>query len=337
TYSTFLGGSRLDQGNAIAVDSSGNAFVTGSTQSGDFPTAEALQAILGITGGSSCGTTLCADAFVSQLNPSGSALVYSTYLGGSKADFGQAIALDSSGDPYVAGSTSSTNFPAIAGAYQGSLTGAGTAFVAKVDSSNTPGIALAPAKVNFGNQPLGVRSAVETATVINAGTAPLSITQITSSSADFAEADDCVGTVAGGGGTCTISITFTPMTTPPETETGQITITDNAAGSPHTITVTGTGETSATDVTVSPTSLTFASQKVGTVSAPQTVTIKNTGTATLDFTSPISASGDFTQTNTCGATNQLAVGQSCTVSVSFSPTASGARSGTLSISDNARG
>jgi len=337
TYSTFLGGSRLDQGNAIAVDSSGNAFVTGSTQSGDFPTAEALQAILGISGGSSCGTTLCADAFVSQLNPSGSALVYSTYLGGSKADFGQAIALDSSGDPYVAGSTSSTNFPAIAGAYQGSLTGAGTAFVAKVDSSNTPGIALAPAKVNFGNQPLGVRSAVETATVINAGTAPLSITQITSSSTDFAEADNCVGTVAGGGGTCTINLTFTPSTTGSETD--QITITDNAAGSPHIITVTGTGVTSATAVTVSPTSLTFAGQTVGTVSSPKTVTITNTGTSTLDISS-ISAtpSSDFSQTNTCAATlNQLAVGQSCTASVSFAPTASGARSGTLSISDNAAG
>jgi hypothetical protein len=336
TYSTFLGGSGLDQGNAIAVDPSGNAFVTGFTQSSPFPTADALQAMLGITGGSSCPSPPCADAFVSQLNPSGSALVYSTYLGGSKADFGQAIALDASGDPYVAGSTSSTNFPAIAGSFQGNLTGvAGTAFVAKVDPSNTPGIALAPAKVNFGNQTLGVRSAVETATVINAGTAPLSITQITSSSTDFAEADNCVGTVAGGGATCTISITFTPSTTGSVTD--QITITDNAAGSPHIITVTGTGVTSATAVTVSPTSLTFAGQTVGTVSTPQTVTITNTGTSTLDISS-ISAGGDFSQTNTCGAAlNQLAVGQSCTASVSFAPTASGARSGTLSISDNAVG
>src|SRR5439155_7557313 len=149
-------------------------------------------------------------------------------------------------------------------------------------------------------------------------------------SADFAEADNCVGTVAGGGGTCTISITFTPSTTTAETD--QITITDNAAGSPHIITVTGTGVTSATDVTVSPTSLTFAGQTVGTVSTtPQKVTITNTGTSTLDISS-ISSSGDFSQTNTCAGTlNQLAVGQSCTVSVSFSPTASGARSGTLSI------
>src|SRR5439155_22535902 len=144
-------------------------------------------------------------------------------------------------------------------------------------------------------------------------------------------------TVPGGGGTCTIDITFTPSTTGSVTD--QITITDNAAGSPHIITVTGTGFTSATDVTVSPTSLTFAGQTVGTVSSPKTVTITNTGTSTLDISS-ISAtpSSDFSQTNTCAATlNQLAVGQSCTASVSFAPTASGARSGALSISDNAAG
>ena len=60
-----------------------------------------------------CGTAPCADAFVTQLNAAGNALTYSTYLGGNGPDFGQAIALDSTGDPYITGSTSSTNFPAI--------------------------------------------------------------------------------------------------------------------------------------------------------------------------------------------------------------------------------
>jgi len=336
TYSTFLGGSGADQGNAIAVDSSGDAFVTGFTQSSDFPTANPVQAILGISGGSFCGSTPCSDAFVSQLNPSGSGLVYSTYLGGNGADFGQGIALDATGDPYVTGSTSSTNFPPTAGAFQGNLKGAaGNAFVAKIDSASSPGIAIVPQKVNFGNQTLSVRSAAQTVTIIDVGTQPLSITDITSSSSDFAETDNCVGTVAAGGGTCTLNVTFTPSTVGSETD--QITITDNASGSPHTITLNGTGVTAATAVTLSPTSLAFGNQTVGTVSSAQTATITNTGTATLNITS-ITATGDYSQTNTCGAVlNTLNVGQSCAVSVAFAPTASGGRNGTLSINDNAAG
>ena len=334
-YSTLLGGAGADQANAIAVDSSGNAFVTGFTQSSDFPTYTPVQAVLGISGGSFCGPNPCADAFVSQINSSGGALNYSTYLGGSGADFGQAIALDSSGVPYVAGSTASTNFPAIAGAYQASLAGvAGNAFVAKIDPAARPGIAIVPASVNFGNQALSVRSAARTVTVINAGSAPLTITGITTSG-DFLETDNCSGTLSGGGGYCTISITFTPSALGSATE--EISITDNAPDSPHTITVTGTGVAASTAVTVSPTTLSFGDVKVGSVSAPKTVTITNTGTSTLNI-SNISASGDFVQTNTCGATlNVLDVGESCTVSVSFQPIGSGSRSGSLIISSNASG
>jgi hypothetical protein len=334
-YSTLLGGAGADQANAIAVDSSGNAFVTGFTQSSDFPTYTPVQAVLGISGGSFCGANPCADAFVSQINFSGGALNYSTYLGGSGADWGQAIALDSSGVAYVTGNTASDNFPAIAGAYQASLAGvAGNTFVAKIDPAHKPGIAIVPASVNFGNQALSVRSAAKTVTVINAGSASLTITEITTSG-DFLETDDCIGTLSGGGGYCTISITFTPSALGLATE--EISLTDNAPDSPHTITVTGTGVAASTAVTVSPTSLSFGDLKVGSVSAPKTVTITNTGTSTLNVTR-ISASGDFVQTNTCGATlNVLDVGESCTVSVSFQPIGSGSRSGSLIISSNASG
>ena len=100
-YSTYLGGSSGDGGNGIAVDSSGNAYVTGYTNSTNFPTANPLQAVYGG----------CGDAFVAKLNPGGSALVYSTYLGGSSDDRGYGIAVDSSGNAYVTGYTDSTNFP----------------------------------------------------------------------------------------------------------------------------------------------------------------------------------------------------------------------------------
>jgi hypothetical protein len=99
-YSTYLGGGEHDFGFAIAVDSAGNAYVTGETDSPDFPMMNPLQAASGGW-----------DAFVSKFNPAGSALVYSTYLGGSGSDAGFSIALDSAGDAYVTGYTDSTNFP----------------------------------------------------------------------------------------------------------------------------------------------------------------------------------------------------------------------------------
>lgn len=101
-YSTFIGGNGLEDGNSIAVDSAGNAYITGQTSSTDFPTANALQDTHG-------GATL--DAFVTKLNATGSAPVYSTYLGGSDDDAGHGLALDPAGNAYVTGYTFSTNFP----------------------------------------------------------------------------------------------------------------------------------------------------------------------------------------------------------------------------------
>jgi hypothetical protein len=127
-YSTYLGGSNSDYpGNEpIAVDSAGDAYVTGSTLSTDFPTtAGALQTTFG--GGYS-------DAFVSELNPQGSGLVYSTYLGGSNSDSGSGIAVDSAGSAYVTGGTSSADFPTTAGAFQTTPPGSySDAFVSKLN------------------------------------------------------------------------------------------------------------------------------------------------------------------------------------------------------------
>jgi hypothetical protein len=125
-YSTYLGGDYIDGGSGIAADSSGNANVAGETFSSNFPTtAGALQRSL--AGG--------ADAFFATLNPSGSALVYSTYLGGSGNDYGGGIALDTLGNAYVTGLTESSNFPTTAGALQTSLAGSGNAFVAKFENA----------------------------------------------------------------------------------------------------------------------------------------------------------------------------------------------------------
>jgi hypothetical protein len=131
-YSTYLGGNDWDEAYGIAVDSSGNAYVTGATKSSDFPTAYPFQATLGGAGAT--------NAFVAELNSTGSALVYSTYLGGSGTgiafdnvgDEANGIAVDSSGNAYVTGYTTSSNFPT-AHPIQASLAGIQNAFVSQLN------------------------------------------------------------------------------------------------------------------------------------------------------------------------------------------------------------
>jgi hypothetical protein len=125
-YSTYLGGNGDETGNSIAVDSAGNAYVTGSTRSTNFPTANAFQhTFVGVQ-----------DVFVTKFNPAGSALIYSTYLGGSDGDYGQGITVDSVGNVYLTGFTFSTNFPT-ANALQGTSGGNADAFVTKLNATGS--------------------------------------------------------------------------------------------------------------------------------------------------------------------------------------------------------
>src|SRR5712692_5194523 len=128
TYSTYLGGAADDTGAGIAVDASGNAYITGTTSSTNFPvTAGAFRTSLA---GSS-------DAFVAKLDPNGSSLIYSTYLGGSQADQGAGVAVDAAGSAYVTGTTASSGFPVTPGAFAMFLGGTTDAFVAKLNAAGT--------------------------------------------------------------------------------------------------------------------------------------------------------------------------------------------------------
>jgi hypothetical protein len=122
-FSTYLGGNGYDVGSSIAVDNGGKAYLTGLTRSSNFPTLNAPQRTFG--GGQQ-------DAFVTELSPSGNALVYSTYLGGYNSDNGSSIAVGRAGNAFVTGSTDSPNFPTSNNAYQATSPGAGNAFVAEV-------------------------------------------------------------------------------------------------------------------------------------------------------------------------------------------------------------
>jgi uncharacterized protein (TIGR03437 family) len=103
-YSTFIGGTGSDSANAIAVDAAGDAYITGATQSADFPLSNAFQ---------SKNLGAFVNSFVTKLNPSGSALIFSTYLGGDQSDTGLGIAVDAAGNAYIAGNTNSDNFPLV--------------------------------------------------------------------------------------------------------------------------------------------------------------------------------------------------------------------------------
>ena len=126
-YSTYLGGSDTDRGNSIAVDSAGSAYVTGDTASIDFPT----------TAGAAQTTSAGFDAFISKLNATGTALVYSTYLGGSDSDHSFSIAVDGTGSAYVTGETRSPDFPTTAGAVQTTLVAGVDAFVTRLNATGS--------------------------------------------------------------------------------------------------------------------------------------------------------------------------------------------------------
>ncbi len=201
------------------------------------------------------------------------------------------------------------------------LSGTGTA----------PSVSLTASSLTFASQGLGTSSPASGVTIFNTGNGSLAISSIAitgANSGDFSQSNDC-GTLLAAGGNCTIDVVFTP--TALGTRSASLGINDNAPGSPQTVLLSGTAVSSNQTASLSPTSLTFASQTVGTTSAAQTVTLTNSGGEALTIAS-IVASGDFAQTNTCGSS--LAPGVSCTIQVTFMPTAAGTRTGYVTFSDN---
>jgi probable HAF family extracellular repeat protein len=198
--------------------------------------------------------------------------------------------------------------------------------------TSTPIASLSPSSLSFPAQVLGTTSQAKTVTLKNTGNANLTITGINITGinpANFAQNHNC-GSSLSAGASCAISVKFKPTAAGPRR--AALSISDNAAGSPQKVTLSGIGVVSGPNATLSPTSLTFADQLVSTKSAGKSVKLTNYGTATLNITS-ITASGDFSQTHTC--TSSLAPLAGCTINVTFKPAQIGIRTGTLSIADNA--
>ncbi len=214
--------------------------------------------------------------------------------------------------------------------------------VALTGTGNTPApaVSLAPSSLIFGSQLVGASSSSQSVTLTNSGTAPLSVSGIAvagSNAGDFAQTNNCPSAPAtiAIGGTCSISVTLTPTAT--GARSASVQISDNAGNSPQSVTIAGTGI--APTVGLTPSSLAFGSQLVGSTSASQAVKLTNSGTAPLSFSNVAvtgSNAGDFAQSNNCPVIPAtLAVGSSCTVSVTFTPGAQGSRSANIQLTDNA--
>jgi Beta-propeller repeat/Cep192 domain 4/HYDIN/CFA65/VesB-like, Ig-like domain len=317
-YSTYFGGLGSEVAYGIAVDASGIAYITGYAYGQGLPLASPLQS----------SNVFQDDAFVAKMNSNGSALIFSTYLGGNGNDVAQGVAVDSLGGVYVAGATYSTNFPVTAGALKTTFGGgAYNAFVSKISGLQLPVITLSQTGVLFANQGVHTTSLPTTVVLTNNGDAALNISSITAAG-DFAVTSNCGFSVAAAG-SCNLFITFSP--TDYGSRTGTVTITDDAWASPHLIHLTGAGITSVT-VSLSPSSLAFGNQPAGTTSSSLPVTLSNQANITLNI-STISVGPGFNQTNNCTAA--LAASTSCIIQVAFSPTAVGGFADQVAISDDA--
>ena len=187
------------------------------------------------------------------------------------------------------------------------------------------GVNTTPSALSFGSAATGTTTAAQTVTVNNPTSAAAPVSSI-ATAGDFAQTSNCGSSIAAGG-SCTVNVTFAPTAT--GTRTGTLTV--NAGGVTNTVSLSGTGIAPGPVLNAAPGSLSFAGTVVGSSAATQAVTVTNSGTAAATV-SGVAVTGDFSQTSNCAS---IAVGGSCTVTVKFTPTAAGTRTGTLTVTSNA--
>jgi HYDIN/CFA65/VesB-like, Ig-like domain/Protein of unknown function (DUF1573)/Beta-propeller repeat/Abnormal spindle-like microcephaly-assoc'd, ASPM-SPD-2-Hydin len=195
--------------------------------------------------------------------------------------------------------------------------------IALTGTGVAPVVTLSAPSLTFANQNAG-SAVAQKLTITNTGNAVLNFSSI-QVQGSFSQTNNC--TAVAPSASCTVNVAFNPNAS--GATTGSITFIDGAVNSPQVVALNGTGQ--APQITLSPTSLQYPGAPIGTPSAGQAVTVTNSGTAAMTI-SGIQATGDFAQTNTCGAS--LAPSATCTVMVTFNPQAAGARTGTLTLAGN---
>jgi hypothetical protein len=350
-YSTYLGGSGSaiggDGASAVAVDSLGDAYVTGNATSPDFPvTSGAYQTTL--RGGR--------DAFVTKLNPRGSGLLYSTFIGGDDEDWGNGIAIDKSDNAYVVGTAYSNDFPVTSGAFQTTCGGGGNnysqcwdAFVSKVNASGSE--LVYSTYLGGDNDDWGYAIAVDKAgdayvTGRTTGYFPLLhplqtaygnmfVTKFNPAGSALAYST-CLGVGGEQGNGIALDSSgnaYVTGSTPSQSFPTMGPLQTFLDGVTDAFVAKISAEPS--DITFSLLHLNFTGQSMGIASDPQVSVLNNAGSDSLTITSigiTGANTGDFAQNNNCGSS--VPAGGNCSINVTFTPSAIGNRSATVSIVDS---
>ena len=346
-YSTYVGGSAADAGQGIAVPAQNAVYITGTTTSWNFPWHDNLQPFNG-----------AGDAFVAKFDPTSSgssSFFYASPLGGTSmvsepaSATGNGIATDGAGHVYVAGFTTSADFPTAittesplngfqqtCGSCQ-QLSPASDAFLVAITESSSPlpSVFFSVPNINFS----GERTAPQFATLLNGGEAPLTISsiQITgANAADFSLSGQgpCLVQSIQPGLTpaCSFEVSFTPSNVGPEV--ADISFTDNAPGSPHILELTGAGQGPLAQV--SPAALNFGNQIEGITSQGQVIAVSNAGNTPLSLS--FNASGpdvsQFFQSSVSGSCTSVPPLGSCSVQIMFKPTTTGTFHAEMYFTDN---
>ena len=329
-YGTYIQGTQPNTGYsssaAIAVDGNGDAFITGTTSSLNFPLVNPVLSTLGsgLTGPTSA-------AFVTELDPFGTDLIFSTLLTGSTGSNGSGISLDQDSNVYVVGTSYSLDYPTTPGVYQTKIPSPppfvqpSAPFLTKLDLSvPAPSLCFSQrSALQFGTVKIGTTRSI-TNVITNCGNADLVVSAVTTN-APFSQTNNCSESIAPGAN-CSVDVSFSPAQV--TSYRGILTVSTNAAIPDQNLQLAGSGDYSHLIV---PTPLAFDSQIVGQGSGTGYIFVQVTGVFPVTISST-STTGDFSADNGCIGT----IYNFCSIKVMFVPTSRGQRLGTLVINDDAQ-
>jgi hypothetical protein len=330
-YSTLVGGGSLTI-DGLALSPDGDIWLAGQTSNPQFPLVVPIQGIFPTTNG------LAPASVVNQFDPTGQTLKFSTFLGGSAPGYASSIAVDGNQRVHVSGA-SEYGMYTTPGVYAGSIPAPGPgyseatyAYVALIDP-NIAGATLclgnsASAGLSFGYL-LPQTTQTQSVQVSNCGGAPLTFSSIASNNAAFivpAGSDGCTGSIAVGS-SCAVSVQFAPAAV--QTYTGQLTFTSNASISTTSIPLSGVGAEPVASIS---SAVTFQPALVGKTSTSYYAALNNSGPVPLTINlAKVTITGDFALATGGSCTTTLAPSSTCLFFITFTPTAAGTRSGTLSV------